>query len=123
MTLNTAQRTLCWMVIHHLDRKASKEAAEQRFRSSENTEWGTLSAQNMCNETRHFPVQLNDSMQRTLGDLYDKTPIELVCKMMLEEKVFDTWYSGRTVLLGDGKGGFFFLKCLVALIALLLIIK
>ncbi|KAF9905024.1 hypothetical protein EC991_002087 [Linnemannia zychae] len=101
VTFNTSQKTLCWMVIHHLDRKANKEAVEQRFRSSENTEWGTYSAQTMCNETRNFPAQLNDGKQRTLGDLYDKTPMELICKMMLEEKVFDTWYSGRTVLLGD----------------------
>ncbi|KAF9124832.1 hypothetical protein BGW39_007861 [Mortierella sp. 14UC] len=93
--------TLCWMVIHHLDRKANKEAIEQRFRSNDNTEWGAHPAQTMCNETRDFPVQLNDGKSRTMGDLYDRTPIELVSKMMLEEKVFDTWYSGRTVLLGD----------------------
>ncbi|KAF9907151.1 hypothetical protein EC991_011291 [Linnemannia zychae] len=101
MTLTTAQQTLCWMVIHHLDRKASKAAIEHRFRTSENSEWGTYPAQAMCNETRDFPVQLHDGMQRTLGDLYDRTPVELVSKMMMEEKVFDTWYSGRIVLLGD----------------------
>lgn len=38
-----------------------------------------------------------------LGDLMDLTPKELMSKVMLEEKVFETWYSGRTVLLGDGK--------------------
>ncbi|KAG0271501.1 hypothetical protein BGZ95_000674 [Linnemannia exigua] len=101
VTLSTAQKTLCWMVVHHLDRKASKEATEQRFRTSENSEWGAYPAQTMCNETRDFPIQLNDGMQRTLGELYDRTPAEQISKIMLEEKVFDTWYSGRTVLLGD----------------------
>ncbi|KAG0272377.1 hypothetical protein BGZ95_011877 [Linnemannia exigua] len=101
ITFTTAQQTLCWMVIYHLDRKASKAAIEQRFRSNDNTEWGAHPGQTMCNETRDFPVQLNDELQRTMGDLYDRTPIEQVSRMMLEEKVFDTWYSGRTVLLGD----------------------
>lgn len=27
----------------------------------------------------------------------------MMSKVMLEETVFDTWYGGRTVLLGDGK--------------------
>ncbi|KAI9235459.1 MAG: hypothetical protein BYD32DRAFT_463423 [Podila humilis] len=29
------------------------------------------------------------------------TPKDRICKVMLEEKVFTTWHSGRTVLLGD----------------------
>jgi len=38
----------------------------------------------------------------TLGDYLDKTPRDLLTKVMLEEIVFDTWYGGRSVLLGDG---------------------
>ncbi|KAF9119455.1 hypothetical protein BGW39_000286 [Mortierella sp. 14UC] len=76
-------------------------AIEQRFRNSENSEWGAYPAQAMCDETRDFPVQLSDGKERTLGDLYDRTPPHLISKVMLEEKVFETWYSGRTVLLGD----------------------
>lgn len=40
---------------------------------------------------------------KTMGDIYALTPKEFVSKVMREEKVFETWYSGRVVLLGDGK--------------------
>ncbi|KAG0079461.1 hypothetical protein BGZ90_002552 [Linnemannia elongata] len=102
ITFTTAQNTLCWMVIHHLSKKTSKEAMEQRFRNSENSsEWGAAPAQTMCDETRNFGVQLSDGKKRTLGDLYDLAPKELVSKVMLEEKVFKTWHHGRIVLMGD----------------------
>ncbi|KAF9138597.1 hypothetical protein BG015_002325 [Linnemannia schmuckeri] len=57
----------------------------------------------MCDETRHLQtsVKVGDKYL-TVGDFYDRTPQELVSKVMLEEKVFETWYHGRTVLLGDG---------------------
>jgi hypothetical protein len=38
----------------------------------------------------------------TVGELIDVTPKETISKVMLEEKMFDTWYHSRTVLLGDG---------------------
>ncbi|KAG0366221.1 hypothetical protein BGZ54_005655 [Gamsiella multidivaricata] len=37
-----------------------------------------------------------------LGDLFDNTPKEAISKVVLEEKVFETWKHGRTVLIGDG---------------------
>jgi hypothetical protein len=95
------------MVIHHLSKTTSKEAMEQRFRNSENSEWGAYPAQTMCDETRTFGVPLSDGKKRTLGDLYDLTPKDLISKVMLEEKVFKTWHHGRTVLLGDGIFFFF----------------
>ncbi|KAF9124987.1 hypothetical protein BGW39_007753 [Mortierella sp. 14UC] len=101
ITFTTAQNTICFMIIHHLSKKTSKSAMEQRFRNNENAEWGAYPAQTMCDETRDFGIDLNDGKKRTLGDLYDLTPKELVSKVMLEEKVFDTWHHGRTVLLGD----------------------
>ncbi|KAG0369737.1 hypothetical protein BGX24_002306 [Mortierella sp. AD032] len=101
VTFNTAQQTVCWMLINQLSRKSIKEATEQRFRASENSGWGTYPPQSLCDETRDFPVQLNDGTHRTLGTLYDLTPKDLISMVVLEEKVFDTWYSGRTVLLGD----------------------
>lgn len=41
---------------------------------------------------------------RTVGDLIDCTPREVMAKVMLEDRHFKTWFHGRTVLLGDGKG-------------------
>ncbi|KAG0295212.1 hypothetical protein BGZ96_012314 [Linnemannia gamsii] len=100
-TFNTAQGTVCWMVLHHLSKKTSKAAMEQRFRNSENSEWGDYPAQAMCEETRDFPIELLDGKKRTLGDLYDQTPKEFISKVMLEEKVFTTWHYKRFVLMGD----------------------
>ncbi|KAF9925335.1 hypothetical protein FBU30_004925 [Linnemannia zychae] len=97
----TAEGRLCWSVIHHLDRVTSKVAMEQRFRTNENSEWGAYPAQMMCEETRNFPIPLGEGLS-TLGDLYDLAQKDLISKVMLEEKVFDTWYHGRIVLLGDG---------------------
>ncbi|KAF9086682.1 hypothetical protein BGX23_008664 [Mortierella sp. AD031] len=54
----------------------------------------------MADETRDYPIVFGDG-KMTLGDLYDRTPKDMMSKVMLEEKVFKTWYSGRTVLLGD----------------------
>lgn len=58
----------------------------------------------MCDETRDFRVPIDiDGRKMTMGDLYDLTPVEFISKVMLEEKVFETWHSGRFALLGDGK--------------------
>lgn len=91
-----------WMVLEHLSPDGSKEAKEQRFRNSENSEWGPIAAQTMCEATKAFPISFGGG-KKTLGDIYEKTPNERIAKVMLEEKVFKTWYHGRTVLLGDGE--------------------
>ncbi|KAK3830618.1 MAG: hypothetical protein J3R72DRAFT_252983 [Linnemannia gamsii] len=98
--MSTADSTLCWSVIHHLDKVTSKAAMDQRFRSNENAEWGAHPAQTMCDETRNFPIPIGNGLT-TLGDLFDLTPKDLISKVMLEEKVFSTWYHGRVVLMGD----------------------
>ncbi|KAG0309245.1 hypothetical protein BGZ97_013123 [Linnemannia gamsii] len=54
----------------------------------------------MYDDTRGIAIP-GRSGDMALGDLMDLTPKELMSKVMLEEKVFETWYSGRTVLLGD----------------------
>ncbi|KAF9191635.1 hypothetical protein BGZ50_009265 [Haplosporangium sp. Z 11] len=37
----------------------------------------------------------------TVGDLVDSTDRHLISKVMLEQRVFKTWYGGRIVLIGD----------------------
>ncbi|KAF9324164.1 hypothetical protein BG006_000810 [Podila minutissima] len=70
--------------------------------SFRNSEWGPEAAEVMCKEVRHFKVPGGkDGQILTIGDLIDRTPNDLISKVMLEEKIFDTWYGGRTVLLGD----------------------
>ncbi|KFH70617.1 hypothetical protein MVEG_03467 [Podila verticillata NRRL 6337] len=97
-TGTTAQNTVCWMVIHFLDKDSAK-----RHDSFRNSEWGPEAAEALAREVRVFKVPGGkDGKQLTLGDYIDKTPADLISKVMLEEIVFDTWYGGRTVLLGDG---------------------
>lgn len=89
----------------------NKETAKSHD-SFRNSEWGSEAAESMCKEVRHFELPLGkEGKAVTMGDLFDKTPKDLISKVMLEEKLFDTWYGGRTVLLGDGKvpPPFFFL--------------
>jgi len=86
--------------LQNLDEISSK--ANDSFR---NSEWGPEAAEAMCKDVRDFPVARNNM---TMGDLIDKTPKDLISKVMLEEKLFDTWHGDRIVLLGDGNFFFFF---------------
>ncbi|KAG0352944.1 hypothetical protein BG005_007693 [Podila minutissima] len=97
MTFTCQNNSMCWGLMHHLDAESSK--LNDSFR---NSEWGAEAAEQMCKEVRDFPIPGGINNNLTLGDLIDKTPQHLISKVMLEEKVFDTWYHGRTVLLGDG---------------------
>ncbi|KAF9583761.1 hypothetical protein BGW38_008607 [Lunasporangiospora selenospora] len=95
VTFTTRSNTICWMVLRHLDDQVSREL-DSSFR---NSEWGPESAEQMCREVRDFPVPRGTL---TIGDLIDATPAEYISKVMLEEKMFETWYNGRTCLIGDG---------------------
>ncbi len=55
----------------------------------------------MCKDVHDFPIPGGIDGNLTMGVLIDNTPKELISKVMLEEKVFDTWFADRTVLLGD----------------------
>ncbi|KAF8929489.1 hypothetical protein BGZ52_002173 [Haplosporangium bisporale] len=81
----------------YLDEKAFK--SNDSFR---NSEWGPEAAEAMAKQVRDFKVPGGkDDRILTLGDYIDRTPKELMSKVMLEEKGFKTWRGGRTVLLGD----------------------
>ncbi|KAF9021111.1 hypothetical protein BGZ52_001990 [Haplosporangium bisporale] len=96
-TLTTKKNTMCWVVVEYLSKESSK--ADESFR---NSEWGPEAAESMCAQVREFKVPGGkDGKVRTMGDIIDLTPKDLISKVMLEEKVFDTWYDGRTVLIGD----------------------
>ncbi|KAG0012507.1 hypothetical protein BGZ82_002576, partial [Podila clonocystis] len=92
----TIKNTVCWVVIQHLTSETVKQ--HDAFR---NSEWGPEAAEAMCKQVRDFKIPGGKDGNLTMGDLIDKTPKHLISKVMLEEKVFDTWHGGRTVLLGD----------------------
>lgn len=87
------------MVIEFLDKEMSQEDGSNYYSG-----WGPQAAEKMCNKVRDFKVPGGkDGNVHALGDLIDKTPKELISKVLLEEKLFNTWHHGRVVLLGDGK--------------------
>ncbi|KAI1291470.1 hypothetical protein EDD11_008917 [Mortierella claussenii] len=94
VTFTTAENTICWMVVKLLDQVAHKDQD-----TSLNSEWGPEAAETMANDVRDSPIACGD--YKTMGELIDLTPKDLMSKVMLEEKVFEAWYRGRTVLLGD----------------------
>ncbi|KAF9922479.1 hypothetical protein FBU30_007368 [Linnemannia zychae] len=95
-TFTTAQDTVCWSSILYLNEATSKE--HDSFR---NSEWGPEAAAAMCEEIKDFPIVSGGDQKLTLEYLIERTPKNLISKVMLEEKVFKTWSSGRTVLIGD----------------------
>ncbi|KAG0088371.1 hypothetical protein BGZ93_010445 [Podila epicladia] len=96
LTFTTRQNTVCWGVIQFLDKETKLSD------SSRNFEWGPEAAEVLANDVRSFKVPGGkDGKALTLGEYIDRTPRHLMSKVMLEEIVFDTWYGGRTVLLGD----------------------
>ncbi|KAF9402223.1 hypothetical protein BGZ94_004997 [Podila epigama] len=97
LTLTTKQNTVCWMVIQFLNKDTEKD--NDAFR---NSEWGWEAAEAMAKEVKEFKIPgLRNGKPMTLGDYVDKTPLECMSKVMLEEIVFDTWFRKRAVLIGD----------------------
>ncbi|KAF9906711.1 hypothetical protein EC991_000373 [Linnemannia zychae] len=85
----------CWSVMVQVKNQAV--AQEQRFRSSN---WGPEANNDLIEEVKDFPITFGG----TLGDIIAATPKERISKVMLEEKLFDTWYYSNVVLIGDGEG-------------------
>ncbi|KAF9189429.1 hypothetical protein BGZ51_009605 [Haplosporangium sp. Z 767] len=85
------ENKICWALIAQLDTVEAKSAALM------NSEWGPESNAAMIKECRDFPSPLGG----TMGELIDATPEDMISKVFLEDKLFDTWHFGRTVLIGD----------------------
>ncbi|KAF9899260.1 hypothetical protein EC991_009219 [Linnemannia zychae] len=81
---------ICWNVIVQL---GIEELADDQFTSSD---WVPQQNQKLMDLIRHFKTPYG-----TLGDLFDATPIDRVSKVYYEDKMFETWNHGRTVLIGD----------------------
>lgn len=96
MTFTGKDNIVCWSVIQYLNKETSE--LNDTFRS---TDWGSGLAEAMCREVQNFPIPGGNG-KLTLADLIVNTPRDQIAKVTLEEKVFESWYGGRTVLLGNG---------------------
>ncbi|GJJ68677.1 hypothetical protein EMPS_01023 [Entomortierella parvispora] len=89
---NVPENRICWVVVSQL--ATLGEAEKTRFR---NSTWGSESHADMINDVKDFRVPGGG----TLGNLIDHTPKENISRVFWEEKLFETWTHGRTVLIGD----------------------
>ncbi|KAG0003832.1 hypothetical protein BGZ80_005729 [Entomortierella chlamydospora] len=83
---------ICWGIQIQL---SADEATQHQFK---NSEWGPESIDTMMKDFEEFPCAFGGTMK----EIFDATPKHLISKVFLEEKLFQTWYHGRSVLLGDG---------------------
>ncbi|KAK3834914.1 MAG: hypothetical protein JOS17DRAFT_773038 [Linnemannia elongata] len=90
VTFTVPGNKICWCVIIQL---GLDELADDQFRSSD---WMPQQNQKMMDSIRHFKTPYG-----IMGDLFDATPTERVSKVYFEDKLFDTWTHGRTILIGD----------------------
>ncbi|KAG0041322.1 hypothetical protein BGZ83_002001 [Gryganskiella cystojenkinii] len=88
---NVPDNKVCWVVIRQFETEADCE--NEKFR---NSEWGADKSGNMIESIRDFKTPYG-----TMGDLVDHTPKDLISRVYLEDKLFETWTHGRTVLIGD----------------------
>ncbi|KAF9942265.1 hypothetical protein BGZ65_006500 [Modicella reniformis] len=95
LTFCMPDNTICWMVIEHL------HLMTNRTDIASNAEWGPGTTDAMIDKVKGFPIP-SGAEGLTLADVINETPRELISQVALEGKFFETWYSGRTVLVGDG---------------------
>ncbi|KAF9928549.1 hypothetical protein BGZ67_006894 [Mortierella alpina] len=75
---------------------SSSSASDETYSSSE---WGPHRVEMMCDRVGKFPIPCGPGL--TIQDLIDSTDKDKISKVMLEEKLFETWSYGRAVLIGD----------------------
>ncbi|KAF9345400.1 hypothetical protein BGX26_003168 [Mortierella sp. AD094] len=87
-TANMRNNKICWGIILQIDSTAtSRDAAD----------WGSEGDEGIMRGAYDKTTPVGGLVK----DLVDATPEEEISKVFLEEKLFETWYHGRTVLIGD----------------------
>jgi 2-polyprenyl-6-methoxyphenol hydroxylase-like FAD-dependent oxidoreductase len=82
---------VCFVVVRQYTTKA--ESDKEKIR---NPEWAPETSTEMIEKVKDFKTPWG-----TLGDLFDQTPKDKISRVFLEDKLFETWTHGRTVLIGD----------------------
>ncbi|GJJ68652.1 hypothetical protein EMPS_00998 [Entomortierella parvispora] len=89
---NMPENRVCWVVVSQIASIAEFEKIKFR-----NSEWGPESNSEFIDQVKDFKVPGGG----TLGNLINATPATNISRVFLEEKLFETWSHGRTVLIGD----------------------
>ncbi|OAQ26110.1 FAD/NAD(P)-binding domain-containing protein [Linnemannia elongata AG-77] len=85
----------CWSVMAQVT-----DPEEARQMRQNNLEWRPEATESLVNTIRNYPIAFGGE-GAVLGDILDVTPKDVRSKVMLEEKLFETWYDGNIVLIGD----------------------
>ncbi|KAI8599742.1 hypothetical protein EDD21DRAFT_379033 [Dissophora ornata] len=91
-TANVSGNRIAWTLVTQIE--TMSESKDVLSRASE---WGSDGNDGMLLEYRDYRAPIGG----TMGDLMDVTPKEHMSKIFFEEKLFETWHHGRTVLIGD----------------------
>ncbi|KAF9346516.1 hypothetical protein BGX26_001959 [Mortierella sp. AD094] len=91
-TCNMPDNKICWGVILQVESTAASRDALFR-----NSDWGSEGDEGVM----HSAFDKVTPIGGTVRDLFEASPKEEISKVFLEEKLFETWYHGRTVLIGD----------------------
>ncbi|KAG0247439.1 hypothetical protein BG011_001472, partial [Mortierella polycephala] len=90
---NVPGNQLCWALFYQFT-----TTTEFKAQQCHNSEWGTkTNISTMIQQYYDLPCPYGG----TVGELIDATPKDLISKVFCEEKLFETWFCGRTVLIGD----------------------
>ncbi|KAF9343920.1 hypothetical protein BGX26_005023, partial [Mortierella sp. AD094] len=89
---NVPGNRICWNVVSQF--ASTSDAEDEKFR---NSEWGPNANEGIINEVKNFLVPIGG----TMGDLIGATQAESISRVILEDKIFETWSHKRTVLIGD----------------------
>jgi len=84
---------MCWSL-----RKQYQSVDEAKKEMFMNSEWGPEKNESFLKEFKDDPCPYGGTLQ----DLIDATPKDLISKIYLEHKMFQTWFYKRSVLIGDG---------------------
>lgn len=76
--------------------------------SGHGRDWCPETIVEICEDVRNFKCPYGGSVM----DLIEATPKGMVSKVLLEEKMYRTWYHGRIVLVGDSCHKVKYLFCL-----------
>jgi len=117
--------SICWMVTEHLGESftalptssplpsrtsspspsgtvaATGTTASKSDEAESSYQWGVDKVDRMCEQVKDFPIPCGPGLK--MSDLIQCTDRDKISKVMLEEKLFETWSYGRVVLLGDGE--------------------
>ncbi|KAG0242751.1 hypothetical protein B0O80DRAFT_493938 [Mortierella sp. GBAus27b] len=86
------ENKICWNVVVQLS--TLEQSKNEKFC---NSEWGPESNEPLIKEVESFRTPFG----KTMGEIIAKTPKDRISRVFLEDKLFETWHHGRTVLIGD----------------------